>query len=144
MIHKKAKKPFRFALVGILNTLVDISIYTFLSHLGWAVLIANTISTSCGMLLSFFLNRNFTFNAPPEGKRRQVILFLAVTLVSQWIIQPIIIFVTSTVIDQLHLVQIVAVIIAKCCAILVSLIWNYWWYSRIVFATRNNHNHLSS
>ena len=43
------------------------------------------------MLLSFGLNRNFTFRAKDGDVRRQALLFFAVTAFGLWVVQGVII-----------------------------------------------------
>ena len=125
----------RFALVGLLNTFVDISIYTLLVHLSLPLIVANLISTSCGLCVSYILNRNFTFKSTGVNKKRELALFLGVTLIGLWIIQPIIIFIASSVFASLlvQLPSFLTTALPKCCAIGVALIWNYLLYKKVVF-----------
>ena len=72
---KKQKKHIvhfiKFAVVGTTNFCLDFLILTLLSKgltwpfvfhgLGWPVVIANTISYTCGIINSFILNRYWTF-----------------------------------------------------------------------------------
>lgn len=65
-LFKKYKKSIghfvKFMLVGAVNFGVDYGILTLLSGLlGWPVAIANTISYSCGVINSYFLNKYWTF-----------------------------------------------------------------------------------
>lgn len=137
-LASSAKRPIRFAFVGILNTLVDIGIYTVLVLAGWQMVVANVLSTSCGMLLSFTLNRNFTFEAQAGKRRRQIVLFLAVTLTSQWLLQPIVITLADSLLRSISIRGALLVVLAKICGIGISLIWNYILYSKYVFTSPQN------
>lgn len=54
---------FRFCLVGLVNFLVDFSIYFILTRLfGLPYLLAATISFAVAVTCSFFLNRRWTFS----------------------------------------------------------------------------------
>jgi putative flippase GtrA len=61
--YKKSIGHFiKFMIVGAVNFGVDYGILSLLSGVfGWPVAIANTISYSCGVTNSFFLNRYWTF-----------------------------------------------------------------------------------
>ncbi|MGI5849418.1 MAG: GtrA family protein [Christensenellales bacterium] len=61
--HKKGIWHFiKFQAVGVVNFLVDYGVLSFLTAvLGWPIIIANTISYSCGVVNSFVLNRYWTF-----------------------------------------------------------------------------------
>jgi putative flippase GtrA len=128
-VSERWGRLLRFALVGFVNTAVDFVILFALTALGMQVFFANVISTSAALGLSFVLNRNFTFRSGGE-RRRQIVLFFAVTLVGLWILQPLVIAGVQLLLpfdDQLSL------LIGKVCATVVSLTWNYLLYSRLVF-----------
>ncbi|MBB5957643.1 putative flippase GtrA [Saccharothrix tamanrassetensis] len=121
----------RFGLVGIANTLVDVVAYTLLSLAGLPMFVANLISTTAGMACSFTLNRSFTFRARTGDVRTQIVLFLLVTTVGLWVVQPILISLTSGAFDGLH--PVVAVVGPKLAALVFNLVWNYTLYNRLVF-----------
>ncbi len=59
---KKIKSIIKFALVGIANTLVDFIIFiTFINVFHLNDLFSQTISYTCGVLNSFFMNKLWTF-----------------------------------------------------------------------------------
>ena len=132
----RPNQKVRFGLVGILNTLIDISIYSLLSWLGVWILVANFISTSCGMATSYGLNRVFTFESKSKNIRKELTLFLAITVFGLWVIQPLIIYVTTDPARNLFgwLPSIFAILIPKSCAVAVALVWNYNFYKRMVFS----------
>lgn len=125
-------KRVRFILVGGLNTLVDFTLYTTLRLFGVDLFIANFISTSCGMTLSYTLNRNFTFKTSSNKKKREIVLFLVVTAFGLWVIQPITIAIFQPIIGNIDS-KLFATLIPKILATILSLIWNYFMYSRLVF-----------
>ncbi|WP_410587858.1 GtrA family protein [Amycolatopsis sp. lyj-23] len=120
----------RFGLVGVANTLVDALGYALLVTLGVPLFVANFISTSTGMLLSFTLNRNFTFRAKDGDVRRQALLFFAVTAFGLWVVQAAIIFAVTSAFPGVH------VLIPKFAGIAVGLVWNYVLYNKVVFRPR--------
>ena len=132
----RPNQKVRFGLVGILNTLIDISIYGLLFWLTGGVLLANFISTSCGMATSYGLNRAFTFESKSKNIKKEVTLFLAITVFGLWVIQPLIIHVTTTPAQNLFgwLPSIFVILIPKVCAVAVALVWNYNLYKRMVFS----------
>ncbi|WP_082639343.1 GtrA family protein [Aureimonas sp. AU20] len=72
-----------FALVGIVNTAVDLAAFAVLLWIGLAPLAANAISFSLGALNSLILNKNLTFReAGAHYSPRLVFSFAAVTLLS--------------------------------------------------------------
>ncbi|WP_410567825.1 GtrA family protein [Amycolatopsis sp. cmx-4-61] len=120
----------RFGLVGVANTLVDALGYALLVTLGVPLFVANFISTSTGMLLSFTLNRNFTFRAKDGDVRRQALLFFAVTAFGLWVVQAAIIFAVTSAFPGVH------VLVPKFAGIAVGLVWNYVLYNKVVFRQR--------
>lgn len=140
MKAKLTAQHVRFGLVGIINTATDLGLYTLLIAAGLVPILANTISTTCGMVVSYFLNRRFTFRADGQSHKQQVAKFLAVTLVGLWILQPIIIYSSRNIGSNLLHISVKSLLLnvcAKVAATVASLVWNYVWYSRFVFIGRN-------
>jgi putative flippase GtrA len=75
-------KLFRFLVVGVVNTLFGQSVIWFsMWALGLGIVPANALGYGCGIVLSFVLNRNWTFNH--EGSQLPALLrFLAVNAVA--------------------------------------------------------------
>jgi putative flippase GtrA len=132
----------KFGLVGVVNTLVDLAIYTSLHVAGLLVFWANLISTSTALLVSLTLNRNFTWR-DRQLTRPRLLLYIVVTLVGLWALQPVVI---SQLINLNHSVSYSSPLIAifghakvinsllpKLGATVVTLIWNYLWYHYVVF-----------
>lgn len=75
-------KLLRFLMVGVANTMLGLGVIWFSMYvLGLGIVSANAIGYGCGIVLSFFLNRNWTFNH--SGSQMPALLrFLAVTAVA--------------------------------------------------------------
>lgn len=129
LLAQHAEK-FRYALVGGFNTALDFGILFLLTSLGLSTIVANYISTSIAFIFSFFANKTFTFKATGDA-RREFILFLVVTLTGLWVLQPIVIAAVEHALHTLPNTE--KVLVAKLIATLVSLIWNYIFYSKVVF-----------
>lgn len=129
-IRGRHAKKIRFALVGGTNTAIDFGILFGLTWLGLDRIVANYISTGIALVFSFFANKKFTFKSTTGSARRQFITFLAVTLIGLWILQPLIIWLYTSFSTDSPL----SLFVAKLIATIVSLIWNYLLYSRVVFA----------
>lgn len=72
----------RFLLVGVANTALGLSVIYFSMYvLGLGVLPANALGYGCGIVLSFVLNRNWTFSHA-GSQWPALIRFLAVTAVA--------------------------------------------------------------
>lgn len=59
--HHTIKEFAKFALVGVLNTGVDVGIFFLLAHFGVPYPTAQVISYSCGAANSYLLNKIWTF-----------------------------------------------------------------------------------
>lgn len=84
-LKKLAGQGIRFALVGCVNTLVDMGVYALLTLTPFFTahyLAAQTISYSCGVLNSLWMNKSFTFREKKAMGAKRVALFFAVNLVS--------------------------------------------------------------
>src|SRR5664280_1142457 len=86
------KRHVKFLSVGLVNTSVDIGIYTILVALSMSPIVANYVSTSCGMFVSYNLHKRYTFDFRGPSKRHGIMLFVLVTLAGLWVIQPLAIY----------------------------------------------------
>lgn len=128
-------KKIAFLCIGVLNTLVDISIYTALVANGWLpIFFANIISTSAGIACSYTLNRRFTFKSNASS-RKMFVMFFIITAFGLWILQPIVIWSYGHIISdsQLSPWHYVNVLIPKMIATVVTLVWNFVLYDKLVF-----------
>ncbi len=119
--RSKNRQKIRFLLVGGTNTAIDFGLLFILNSFGLPRVSSNTISTGVAFIFSFFANRNFTFSANSGNIKKQMTLFIIVTLFGLWVIQPIIISLISNL------------LVVKIIATAVTLVWNYLFYSRLVF-----------
>lgn len=122
----------RFGIVGALNTAIDFGALLLLTLIGLPALAANIASTSLAFSFSFFANKHYTFQSNSGNVRRQLILFVAITLFGLWGLQSIVIALVNPWLSG-FLDASVALIAAKVLATVVSLVWNYVMYSRVVF-----------
>lgn len=76
-------RPFRFAAVGVANTLVDVGVFAALVAASVPVVAANAVGYAAGTLNSFVLNRVWTFrdlSGTGQGWGRQFAAFAGVNL----------------------------------------------------------------
>ncbi|HMO11733.1 MAG TPA: GtrA family protein, partial [Actinotalea sp.] len=71
-----------------MNTVIDLVLYVALRALGLPLLMANGISTTCGLVFSLVANHRFTFRDRVNRPRRTVPLFIVVTVFGLWGLQP--------------------------------------------------------
>ena len=130
------KQLTTFAAIGVLNTAVDVTIYTLLIWLTAPLLLAIIISTTAGMVCSYVLNRRFTF----KTSHRPIVQFICITITGLWILQPAVIWL---LVQLLGITSTFGLSMAKLAATSISLMWNFVWY-RIVFqGTKKKHLHRS-
>lgn len=79
---KTIRQIVRFAVVGVLNTLVDFAVFQTLNlTLGW-VYGAQVLAYICGVVNSYLWNSNWTFREERTRSFREMTLFVVVNLVS--------------------------------------------------------------
>lgn len=132
LIKKHAEK-IRFGIVGVANTALDFAILFLLVGLGLDKIPANYISTGISFIFSFFVNKSFTFKSKGGNVKKQFAYFIIVTIIGLWVIQPLVITATTTLLSGTGWASAVILFTAKIIATVASLIWNYLFYSRLVF-----------
>jgi len=148
----EAKRVGKFGVVGIINTIIDFTIYNVLSSKTALTLIqSNFISTTCAMTFSFFANRSVVFRAKTDNPVKQALIFLAFTTFGLYVLQNGVIHILT--VDWTGPVHLAVTIVrdlgisasklsdsfiiknsAKAAGIVVSLTWNYLTYRKYVFA----------
>lgn len=138
---KHKKRLGRFALVGAISTAIDFSILITLKSLGLPAVAANVCSTSLAFVFSFTANKKYTFKTTDTNIVREMVLFVVLTLIGLWGFQSAIIHVALD--PATHLLgghKTIGLIVSKFMATGVSLVWNYFTYSRIVFKHNEEHS----
>jgi putative flippase GtrA len=141
----------KFGVVGLLNTVIDFSIFNFLS--GWRLKVdkipANICSTTVAMVFSFFANREAVFLAGSGNPVIQAILFFVVTGFGLYVLQTGVLYLllyrwkwpAKSVAGLLKITgtqrrlsnDLVLRNGAKAGGTVVSLIWNFIMYKYVVF-----------
>ncbi len=130
---KKHGDKIRFAIVGGANTVLDFALLFLFTGLGVDKFVANYFSTGISLIFSFFANKSFTFKNKTGNAKKQFAAFLLITIIGLWVIQPIIIWITSMALSPYIQSPEINLFIAKLVATVASLIWNYLLYSKLVF-----------
>lgn len=147
----EVKRIGKFGVVGIINTLIDFTIYNLLSSKTTLTLIqSNLISTSVAMIFSFWANRSLVFESRKGNPVKEAIIFFVVTAFGLYVLQNGIIHILT--VDWTGPVHLATRIVhsiglsgklsdsfviknsAKLAGIVVSLTWNYLTYKKWVFA----------
>lgn len=130
---KITPRKIRFGLVSSISTAIDFTLLLTITSFGMPLLIANFISSSTSFIFSFFASKKYAFRTPDHHIQREAILFIIITLTGIWIIQPLIMWPLEPFIKHLGVHGVLVVIIAKLAASLATFIWNYLFYTRLVF-----------
>jgi putative flippase GtrA len=118
------RQGWRFSLVGVLNTAVDISAFaTLVWFAGLGAVVANVLSYSLGVVTSYVCNRRWTFAAPgqPPHSWSRFAAFIGANLAG---------LLLSTAIVA-GLAPIVPVLAAKGAATVGTMAWNFLIARRI-------------
>lgn len=138
-VLKKHARKLRFAVVGTLNTALDVATFLVLTLLvPLPKEFLNVISTSISFIFSFFANKKVTFKSKSRHSKKQFAYFTVITLFGLWVIQGFIILLLTPVINSLLVDKSLSLFVAKLVATIATLIWNYTLYSRVVFRTPTN------
>ena len=128
LLRAHLERPAKFALVGVVNTLVDISVFASLVHgAQWDPLSANMMSYSLGILNSFLLNRLWTFR--DHSRSRHVALQLPVFFICNLVglgLSSAVVWALSPVLTPIG---------SKLLATLVTFCWNYWTSRKFVYVS---------
>lgn len=132
---KKHAQKIRFGIVGLANTALDFILLFLFVSLGLDKIPANYLSTGLSFIFSFFVNKKFTFRSKGGNAKKQFVIFLLVTMFGLWVIQPLVIAGVSTLLVGTGWSSAIILFVAKVIATVASLVWNYLFYSRLVFKT---------
>lgn len=132
-IREKHGDKIRFIIVGGANTALDFLLLFLFVNVGVNKIVANYFSTGIALVFSFFANKTFTFKNKSKNAKKQFAIFLAVTLAGLWILQPIVIWLSSELLAPYIENDAALLLVAKMIATVASLVWNYLLYSRLVF-----------
>lgn len=143
-------ESIRFASIGVINTFIDFTILNILvSGVGIKPIPANVISASVAMSFSYFANRTFVFKSRSKNYHSQMVKFIAGTLFGLYVLQTLIIYEFTEgwmwpgsaavklaggmgLGDDLSR-EFIITNAAKVVATAVTLIWNYFYYKKVVF-----------
>jgi putative flippase GtrA len=141
-----ANKKVRFIGAGILNTLVDFTGFNIaIFVLGLKPWMANILSASIAMVISFAVNKRAVFRYDKAARHTQFIAFIVVTAVGVWGLQTAVVVggsaflgpIAHRIFDSLGRSGAVTWVVpnaAKALATVLTAIWNYLWYDHVIFA----------
>jgi len=142
-------EKLRFLITGFFNTGLDfLLLNTMVFFFGTYPLVANTISVSIGITISYILNHKFVFRSGEQLSLRKYVTFFAITGFSSLVIQNSIIYgfeVASKTSFGHSIVLVSAVMnsdalrlnVAKAVAVLIGMVWNFMFYKFVVFRKKD-------
>jgi len=116
----------RFALVGALNTGIDVGVFAIAFYtLGWPLLAAHTAGFGLAVGNSYVLNKVWTFDDRSTGAAAVArgVRFLIVSAIGL-ALGALCIWLAATIMPA---------ILAKIATVGVTFVWNYWATTRFVF-----------
>lgn len=139
-------RTIRFIVVGSFNTLFDISLLLAIVKLfGLSSVIANSISVTIAISVSYFLNHRIVFRQKDGFLIRQYIRFFLITGIGIILIQDAVIYLVTdklwiidkarvaTLFGQSFRLKILELLAAKLIAVVIGLFWNFTLYKYAVF-----------
>jgi len=150
-----SKRPLVFLGVGVFNTVLDFSFYTFLTSTtfknGHHIAIAGFISGSFALVCAFLTHGFITWRGT-NITHRTIAKFVAFTGLGMWVIRPVLLSLFIKLHGLYHWTQqlvhhiginfsynFVANTGAFAFTLVIVLSYNYYIYSRFVFKGANNH-----
>lgn len=145
----------KFFLVGVVATAFDYLLLNFFAViLGLPLLVANSISAPFSSFVSYKLNKRVVFEDRMHGKRKTLVLYVAIVGVGILVIQNSLLHlfedglaltVAETIKPLLGFVrlgglseQTIAINVAKIGASLIAALWNFFMLRRFVFITKDD------
>jgi putative flippase GtrA len=145
-------RALRFLCVGVLNTILDFTLLNILYEIvGLSILVANTISVSIGITISYFLNHRVVFRHSQQTSLTSYGHFFLITGISVLIVQNLVIYIVthlfkvgSTATTEIMSINIktttLELNISKAIAVVIGAVWNYLLYKFIVFPSDTEDN----
>lgn len=136
----------RFATVGVFNTLNDLLLLNiFVFVFGVKLLVANLISATISIIISYFLTHKIVFRSKERHNIRQFLKFFLVTGLSILAVQTLVIYLFQHTFTKHYLenltnitltaqqIKFLQINVAKLVAVACGMVWNYVLYNYIVF-----------
>ncbi|MEM1484193.1 GtrA family protein [Oscillospiraceae bacterium PP1C4] len=118
------KRIVKFGITGVINTLVDVGIYSLLAVLmGTNVFIAQFCGYTAGMLNSFLINRSWTFKTSDRFFSLQLVKFVITNLV----VLVISMFLLKVFMDFFGMGRLIAKLVTICFTIVLNFLISRFW-----------------
>lgn len=140
-VFKVAYQFYKFALVGTVNTLIDLSVLNFLIVItgfaaGWQFSVFKSASFAVAVINSYFWNRIWTFDRGRGAKIGEFTQFLVVTFFGLLINVGVASFLVNIIGPPAGITPRLWATVAALGSISISMFWNFAGYKFIVFSSR--------
>jgi putative flippase GtrA len=148
----ETKRIARFVVVGVCNAAISFGLLNLcFSYLHQGKITSSIISTTCAVLFSFAMNRNFVFSDKSRRAHHQFLPFVLVTLSGSLVVLNLVYigcvaylerhgaWLTSLIHSITHLrisQDIVDINLSTVAGALVAMVWNYNGYRLFVFSKK--------
>ena len=125
LLRSKLERPLKFAIVGAMNTAIDIVLFTLLFYLcNIHIIIANSLSYGAGIVNSYYMNYNWTFADRKTKKEsvKKIVKFIILNITS---------LILSTTLVYLFSIK-VEEVLAKIASVIIVYGFNFFFFSRFV------------
>lgn len=124
MPAKKYAKVIRFLMSGGVSALVEYSTFLLLHGLGLVLVLANALSFSCGLVVSFLLNKHWVFSHKGSARKQfaQYLVLAGVNLAAG----------SGVIVVLVHGLGL-RPFVAKLCVMVMVAAWNFVIYQKIIF-----------
>lgn len=138
-------EKIRFGVAGLANTGLDfVLLNTFVFIFGAFPILANAISVSIGISISYFLNHFFVFKSKIPVSFKKYVQFFCITGFSSLALQTLVIVLFTQLFESsfsrsLFILSGISgntfleLNIAKIAAVLIGMIWNFMLYKYVIF-----------
>ena len=131
-------RALRFAATGLFNTVFDTGIVVALVvfsgiYTGWPFAFFNLLSFGASTIVSYFINRTWSFSIDYAPTPREFAHFFVITASSMVLHMTLVYVLVSYVSPPAGIATIQWVAIAKVIGVFVSFVWNFMWLQFVVF-----------
>lgn len=144
---KRDLKFIVFSLIGVFNTLFDLALYVAIYNFTGSIIVANLMATSAALIGSYILNSRITFKSK-KWTVKSFALFVAVTVFGLWVLQTGIIYALTPFVNHIPehiwmhlggLQHTIKTVVPKLLATVVTFVWNFMWYNKVIFKNDRDH-----
>jgi putative flippase GtrA len=128
----------KFILVGFLNTVVDFGILNLLMvifrvYAGWPFSLFKTISFSCAVTNSYFLNKFWTFQKEDKAKIQEFSRFLVISIIALLTNVSLASLLVNKIGPQFNISPILWANLSAIAAVGITTLINFFGYKYLVF-----------